>query len=69
MEIRPARASDMEAFERVRAVAFGRPWDQARGPAGADRYEPDRTLAGFDGERLVATGTAHSFRISVPGPG
>ena len=67
VEIRPITAGDFETYIRAVERAFGefsRPEDVAN-----ERtiFELDRSLAAFDGDRIVGTTGAFSLTVTVPG--
>src|SRR5918999_1962703 len=65
----PIRAISTEEFDKFAAVdraAFGSPYDPAAFELERAFFEPDRSLAVFDGDRIVGTLGAFSFAMSVP---
>jgi len=67
LELRAIREEEMPALLRTSSVAFGE-----ASVAGDDEYSTqlltaDRCLAVFDGDAIVGTAGAHSFRLTVPG--
>ncbi len=67
LTVRPVSLDEADAFVRAQTQTFG---IQARdGDVAAERliFEPDRTLAVFDGETQVGGGMAATFRMTVPG--
>ena len=67
-DIRPVAADEFEEFVRADAASFGY--------AGFDRsvverqrvaFEADRSLAVFDGDRIVGTAGSFSFELTLPG--
>jgi predicted acetyltransferase len=67
IHVRPALGDEFGEFLRTGSQAFGhRPTEQA--VAGARHaFEPDRSLAAFDGDTMVATAGAFSFELTLPG--
>ena len=66
--IRPVGRDDLTAFIEPSRQAFNTDWSAAN-IAGLDEivFEPERTLAAFDGDRIVGSAIAYSFRLTVPG--
>jgi predicted acetyltransferase len=69
VEIRAIEPAELAEVGRVFGTVFGEPWpgesvDQLRRV-----FEFDRSLCGFDGGAMVATGGAYSFDLTVPGGG
>jgi predicted acetyltransferase len=67
LPIRPVTADELPGFLHAEEVAFG---ERATPEAIEDFskiFEPDRTLAVHDGDRIVATTAAFSFELTVPG--
>jgi predicted acetyltransferase len=58
---------ELAVFEQVRSLAFGVPFDPERADHLAGVAEYDRMLVAADGDTVVATAAAFSFRVSVPG--
>jgi predicted acetyltransferase len=67
MQLRPATREEFDDFSRAAMSAFHREYTDAD----RDRYqridEPERSVAWFDDERIVATTMAFTRRIAVPG--
>ncbi|HEU4400289.1 MAG TPA: GNAT family N-acetyltransferase [Actinomycetota bacterium] len=66
-EIRPITAEQWTEFGRVMEVAFG---ESASDEELADHqhgFEFDRSMAAFDGDRVVGTGGADSLELTLPG--
>jgi predicted acetyltransferase len=67
LEFRPVTTSDLPAFARAAALGFG------ERPTYADEHpnwlalDPDRTLAGYDGDDIVATARNYSLELTLPG--
>jgi predicted acetyltransferase len=66
--LRPITPGEFEAFNEVPVQAF----NDAESPAeGIEQervvFEFDRSLAAFDGDAIVGTAAAYSFRLTVPG--
>lgn len=66
--IRPLDDSEVPSFGLVSDHAFNSNWPPDE-MARLDQYviEPERTLAAFDGDRMVGTTLAFSFGLTVPG--
>jgi predicted acetyltransferase len=67
MELRPAAREEFDEFSRAAMSAFHQELHEAE----RERYrridEPERSLAWFDGERIVATTGAFTRKLTVPG--
>jgi predicted acetyltransferase len=65
--IRPATESELPAFSAVGLQAFNSSWPLDK-LLELDRFvfEPERSLAAFDGDQVVGTAIAHTFGITVP---
>ncbi|MEN3278996.1 MAG: hypothetical protein V7607_136 [Solirubrobacteraceae bacterium] len=67
MQLRPATREEFDDFSRAAMSAFHREYTDAD----RERYqhidEPERSLAWFDDERIVATTMAFTRRVTVPG--
>ena len=65
--MRPIAPDELEEFGRVGAAAFGTEFR----PEALDHlrlgFEYDRSLAAFDGDRMVGTAGAFSFGLTLPG--
>lgn len=65
--LRPITAAEYPDYLRAESAGFG----EFVGPRTVDAertvVEYDRTIAGFDGDHLVATTSAYSFELTVPG--
>lgn len=67
-ELRPVRPTELEEYTRVDLAAFGETISNpARFELEWTRLELDRTLAAFDGDKIVGTGRLLSFELTVPG--
>lgn len=68
VELRPITDDEFGAYQDAAALAFG---GRHADPATLDQFrratELDRTLAAFDGRRLVGTAGAYSFAMGLPG--
>lgn len=66
--IRPTSAAELPAFSAVGQQAFNSSWP-AEDFLEIERkiFEPDRSLAAFDGDQMVGTTTAYGFGLTVPG--
>lgn len=67
MELRPATREEFDEFNRAAMSAFHREYTDADRVRYAQIDEPERSLAWFEGERIVATTMALSRRVTVPG--
>lgn len=67
IDVRPIGRDELDEFMAVSSAAFG--WTTSADDREEwDRFlEYDRTLAAFDGERMVATSGAISFQLTLPG--
>ncbi len=65
--IRTIEPAEAEAVTRAAGLAFGQSFDKERFEATLETLEPDRTLAAWEGDAVVATAGAATFRLSVPG--
>jgi predicted acetyltransferase len=66
IDIRP-HEGDPRAFLEAGELSFGDRAHDADVPHFAARFEADRSLAAHDGDQIVGTAGAHSFRLVVPG--
>ena len=66
--IRPVEPAEHEAFQRAHDLGWAQPFDPDRFEQAEARREADRMVAAFDGDEVVGTALAYSFRLSVPGP-
>ena len=67
IDIRPITPEQGDQFSSVMAVAFGETFT-AEELADHDRwFEYDRSIAAFDGDRMVGTGGAFSMDLTLPG--
>jgi predicted acetyltransferase len=65
--LRPIDRTEFPAYFRSLVETFGEdPRDSDR-EADFSVFEPERSLAGFDGDRLVATAAAYSRNMTLPG--
>jgi predicted acetyltransferase len=67
IEIRPVTAEQWAEFGQVIGIAFG---ESASDEEIADHqrgFEFDRSMAAFDGDRIVGTGGADSLELTLPG--
>ncbi|HWC37984.1 MAG TPA: GNAT family N-acetyltransferase [Acidimicrobiales bacterium] len=65
--IRTIEPAEAEVVARAAGLAFSQPFDTERFEATLGTLEPDRTLAAWEGDTVVATAGAATFRLSVPG--
>lgn len=68
-EIRPITAAETDAYLRVVATAMGSGVSEDRRRQHGLYTVPERTLAAFDGDQLVAAGQSVPFSVSLPGGG
>jgi predicted acetyltransferase len=67
IEIRPITREQGDEFSAVMATAFGETFTEEE-LADHDRwFEYDRSIAAFDGDRMVGTGGAYSMDLTLPG--
>jgi predicted acetyltransferase len=69
MELRPATREEFDDFSIATLTAFHREYTDDDRERYARIDEPERSLAWFDGGRIVATTGAFTRRITVPGGG
>ena len=68
--IRPIVMSELPQFMRVGEHAFNSTWPSEQLMEWEKLvFEPERSLAAFDGDQIVGTTTAISFDVTVPGGG
>lgn len=65
--LRPVTAEEFEDYERAAVTAFGEALPDDDLPRRLAVFEPDRSLAVFDGSQVVATSGAFSTALRVPG--
>jgi predicted acetyltransferase len=66
--IRPIDVSELPLFVRVTEHAFNSTWPSEEVISWEQKlFEPERSLAAFDGEEIVGTATIMSFDLVVPG--
>lgn len=68
VELRPITAAELTAFTESEIAGFGERASTAQLEAARSLTELDRTIAVFDGDRIVGTAGAFSFELTVPGP-
>ncbi|HET7517168.1 MAG TPA: GNAT family N-acetyltransferase, partial [Actinomycetes bacterium] len=67
IEIRQITREQGDQFSAVMMAAFGATFT-AEEEADHDRwFEYDRSIAAFDGDRMVGTGGAYSMELTLPG--
>ena len=67
VELRPIDLAELPGFYRTLAETFGEdPRDDDREHF-AQTFEPERSIAAFDGGEVVATAGAYSLQMTVPG--
>jgi predicted acetyltransferase len=67
LEIRPIRPEEFEAYERSNVAAFSGSLSDEELEDDRTIAEHDRQFAAFDGEEIVGSATAVTFRMTVPG--
>jgi predicted acetyltransferase len=67
-DIRPVRAGELESFVSVLETAAGRHGSAETLSEGGKVYQLDRTLAAFDGGRIVGGTASELVELTVPGP-
>jgi predicted acetyltransferase len=65
--MRAVDAGELRGFFTVLETAFGEDFPDSELPVAMLTAEPERTIAAFDGEDIVATAGAFTFDLSVPG--
>jgi predicted acetyltransferase len=65
--IRPIRGEELEAFVRVLETAAGRQPSAATMPGRRTTYRPERTLAAYDGDRMVGGTASEPIELTLPG--
>lgn len=66
-EIRPITGEEFAAFMGTEGAAFGQQPTEQELSSRREAFELDRSLAAFDGTRVVATAAALSFELTLPG--
>jgi predicted acetyltransferase len=66
-DIRPVRDGELDEFVAVLEVAAGRHADAEALAEGRATYRLDRTLAAFDGDRIVGGTASDAVELTVPG--
>ena len=70
LELRPVEASEVVSFVRSVEVAFGAVPSDEEAAYSESVTEPPKTLAVFDGGRIVATAGWNDYDLTLPaGPG
>jgi predicted acetyltransferase len=67
MEIRPLTASELEPFLRTTEGAFHEDVHAEDVEMFSELFEPDRSLAAFDGDAMVATTGIFTRELTIPG--
>lgn len=67
VQIRPITAAQIETFQQTMSVPFGSDPTPELAERFANVFELERLRAAFDGDQMVATFGAFSFRLAVPG--
>ena len=68
LDIRPVTHHELDDLLRCDAEAFGYDLSPEDYELGRSFLEPERTMAAFDGDRLVGASAALSLELTVPGP-
>ena len=66
--IRAVTRPELPAFVEAEFAAFGEPLSTGKRDAVCRLLQADRTLAAFDGDRIVGTAAAYQAELTVPGP-
>lgn len=66
-DIRPITDAEFPEYSRVIATVFVEPMTDEDVERWHSMTEMDRTLAAFDGDRIVGTAGAISFQLTLPG--
>jgi predicted acetyltransferase len=66
IDVRPFEGSARD-YLVAGELAFGSRAHDEDVPGWESLFEPDRALAGYDGDRVIATAAAFSFDLSIPG--
>jgi predicted acetyltransferase len=67
IEIRPIAAEQWAEFGRVMGIVFGESHSDEELADHQRGFEFDRSMAAFDGDRIVGTGGADSLELTLPG--
>src|ERR687886_1148689 len=67
MDLRPVASADVEAFERAAEGAFHEDAHPEDAALAAKLFEPERSLAVFDGGQIVGTAGVYTRALTVPG--
>jgi predicted acetyltransferase len=67
IEIRPVTAEQWAEFARVMGIVFGESHSDEEIADHERGFEYDRSMAAFDGDRIVGTGGADSLELTLPG--
>lgn len=67
IEYRPITDEEFPAFHRAEGRGFLRHAREDETAFARERFEPQRSIAAFDGSEIVGTIGAYSFRMTVPG--
>jgi predicted acetyltransferase len=67
IEIRPITAEQWAEFARVMGIVFGESDSDEELADHKRGFEFDRSMAAFDGDRIVSTGGADSLELTLPG--
>jgi predicted acetyltransferase len=68
LPIRPVTAEEFPTWVGMLEIAAGRHPSEATLREAHEIYDLDRTLAAFDGERIIAAGASDLLELTVPGP-
>jgi predicted acetyltransferase len=66
-ELRPITVGEWRQYNSVLEAAFGESWSEEESERYRGRQELDRSLAAFEGERIVGTAGAYSMELTLPG--
>jgi predicted acetyltransferase len=69
LTVRPVSDDELPAYIDAEQAAFGEHRDPAELEHERKVIELDRTLAAFEGDRIVGTAGSYSYELTVPGPG
>ncbi|HEY4401569.1 MAG TPA: GNAT family N-acetyltransferase [Acidimicrobiia bacterium] len=66
-ELRPVTRDELTEFTMTPLTAFGERFEPARFELDWTSVELDRTLAAFEGDKIVGTGRLYSLELTMPG--
>jgi predicted acetyltransferase len=67
IDIRPITPEQGDQFSEILATAFGETLSEEERADHGRWFEYDRSIAAFDGDRMVGTGGAYSMDLTLPG--